>query len=157
MRLNRLVALVGSIFIMGCASSGSSNKLVDPQEFAERVNSSPDLIEIDAQLEALDLETKTLEESYNSIQSNVLTHTDLTGSTKDEDDKLIVFINDNNLLVVNDKAMSRNDFSNFAIRNLPALCTPTPKLSIHKKANYDTAAWVLEVIYAHGCTKVDVE
>ena len=143
------------MFITGCSSS--INDVRSDDNFVSRVNASPDIIELDAELNALDIETENLEASYNDIQTNILLHTDLTGENKDVVKSLSIFINDNNILVVNDKAMSRNDFSNFVAKNLPGLCTPSPKLSIHKKANYDTAAWVLEMIYSHGCTKVDIE
>ena len=147
--------LVISMFITGCSSSITDVRSDD--NFVSRVNASPDIIELDAELNALDIETENLEASYNDIQTNILLHTDLTGENKDVVKSLSIFINDNNILVVNDKAMSRNDFSNFVAKNLPGLCTPSPKLSIHKKANYDTAAWVLEMIYSHGCAKVDIE
>ena len=126
-------------------------------EFSSRINTSTDMLEIDAQLDTLDVETQNLEDSYNTIQKNVLIHTDFNQSDVDDNTGLSIYINDNNILIVNDKAMSRNDFTNFAFKKLPAMCTPTPRLSIHKKANYDTAAWVLEMLYAQGCPKVDIE
>ena len=150
-----LILLFVSVFAVGCSSS--INDVRSDDNFVSRVNASPDMIELDAQLNTLDTETENLESSYNEIQANILVHTDLTGENKDVVKSLTIFINDNNILVVNDKAMSRNDFSNFVVKNLPGLCTPSPKLSIHKKANYDTAAWVLEMLYSHGCSKVDVE
>lgn len=155
MRYFQFIFIVLLFIASGCASSPSETRTEN--NYTAYVNNSPDIVEIDAQLNSLEIETQNLEESYNGIQENVLMHTNLTGDDLRVRDDLKIFINDNNVLIVNEKAMSRNDFVNFATRNLPALCDPAPKLSIHKKANYDTAAWVLETIYSHGCTNVDVE
>ena len=156
MRYALFAAMIAmSAAVLGCAGSVTEARSEDA--FSARVQTSAEILQVDADLDALELETENLEDSYNAIQSNVLLHTDMYGSSVENTDSLAVYINDNNILVVNGKAMSRNDFSNFAVKNLPALCSPPPSLAIHKKANYDTAAWVLEMLYAHGCTKVDIE
>ena len=149
------IILAASLFVSGCANSASEAHTQD--DFAIHVNTSPDIIEIDSQLNALEIETQNLEDSYNGIQENILLHTDLGGDDLKVHENLEIFINDNNILIVNGKAISRNEFTNFVVKYIPALCEPSPKLSIHKKANYDTAAWVLEMLYSHGCTKVDIE
>lgn len=149
------ILLAIPFFVSGCANSASEAHTQD--DFTIHVNTSPDIIEIDSQLNTLEIETQNLEDSYNGIQENILLHTDLSGDNLKVHENLEIFINDNNILIVNGKAVSRNEFTNFVVKNLPALCEPDPKLSIHKKANYDTAAWVLEMLYSHGCTKVDIE
>lgn len=155
MRYAYIAAFIAACLFTGCAKSVSDARSEDV--FTSHVQTSPAILELDAELDALEIETETLEDSYNSIQSNVLLHTDFYAASKENIQSLAIYINDNNILVVNGKAMSRNDFSNFVIKNLPALCKPTPRLSIHKKANYDTAAWVLEMLYAQGCSKVDID
>ena len=150
-----LPLILSLLMLAGCSNSMQEARMED--EFATRINTSSDMLEIDAQLDTLDVETQTLEDSYNTIQKNVLIHTRFDQSDVDETNGISIYINDNNILIVNEKAMSRNDFANFLAKYLPALCSPNPKLSIHKKANYDTAAWVLEMLYSHGCTNVDVE
>ncbi len=137
---------------VSCASTGE-NRSVD---FRGSYHSSPEMAEIDAELETLELETQALESSYNEIQSSVLSHAEFASANKNAE-KLAIFINENNVLIVNGTAMSRNDFSLYADRSLPALCTPTPSISIDSRANYDTAAWVMDEIYQHGCQNVQVE
>ena len=147
--------LIITLFATACGKSASDARSED--EFRNSIQASPEMAEVDAKLDALELETKALAESYDKLQTTVLKHTALDATESSKVSQLVIYINDNSVLIVNNTAMSRNDFSNFADKNLPMLCTPTPKISIHRKADYDTAAWALEVLYSHGCTNVDIQ
>lgn len=144
-----------ALFFCGCAKSNSDARSMD--EFRASVESMPELLALDEELSQLEEETSSLEDDYNILQSQVLPHVQLESDTDIRADQLKVYINENSVMIVNDATMSKNDFSSYVDRVLPALCTPTPRLSIHKKADYDTAAWVLDAIYSRGCSNVNVE
>ena len=138
-----------------CAACAGSQPLPSVDVAASR-HSSAAMADIDAQLDALEVETQALETSYGEIQATVLPNTDIgAGDAKPEN--LRVHVNENNALVVNGSVMTRNDFSLYADRVLPALCSPPPTVTIDTKANYDVAAWALEEIYRRGCANVLVE
>ena len=140
------------------ASCGKNNSDARDQDaFSARVKSAPEYADIDNDLDALEAETSELEKKYESIQSQVLDKTEFNSAKSLTADRIVIKVNENNVLIVNDQAMSKNDFANFLDKHLPALCTPAPRLSIHNKADYDTAAWVLEAIYEHGCADIDIE
>lgn len=143
------------LFVAGCGKSTSDARSED--EFKNAIQTSPEMFEVDNKLDMLEHDTNALAQKYEQIQTTVLAHTTLDDDSSPHAKQLIIYINDNSVLIVNDMAMSKNDFMNYAGKHLPALCTPTPKLSIHRKANYDTAAWALDTIYSHGCTNVDIE
>ena len=138
----------------GCGKSTSDARSSD--EFKMNLQTSQELAEIDADLDTLQAETDNLKDSYQKIQSTLLPHIKLE-SEVEQAKQLVVYINENSVLIVNDTPMSKNDFTQFADKNLPTLCSPTPRLSIHSKAIYDTAAWVLDTIYSHGCSNVSIE
>ena len=141
--------------LSACGQNNSDAR--DQDAFAARVKSAPEFADIDNDLDALEAETNDLEKKYDSIQSRVLDKTNFGNTDSLTTDQIVIKVNENNVLIVNDKAMSKNDFGNFLDKYLPTLCTPAPRLSIHNKADYDTAAWVLEAIYAHGCTDINIE
>jgi hypothetical protein len=150
-----ILSLLFFTFYVGCGKSASDARSED--DFRNSIQASAEMTEVDAKLDALELETRALSENYEKLQATVLQHTTLDSDAGPKANQLIIYINDNSVLIVNDAAMSRNDFANYADKNLPALCTPTPKISIHRKADYDTAAWALEALYSRGCTNVDIE
>ena len=120
------------------------------------LQASQELTEVDTDLDTLQVETDNLKESYQQIQEAILPHVKLESDIV-QIQQLVVYINENSVLIVNDSPMSRNDFTMYIDKNLPALCSPTPRLRIHSKAIYDTAAWVLDSIYSHGCSDVAIE
>ena len=146
--------ICATFLLCGCGKSASEARSSD--EYKMSLQNSQELAEIDAELDALQMETDNLKESYQKIQSSVLPHVKLE-SDVEQAKQLVVHINENSVLIVNDVPMSKNDFTLYANKNLPALCTPAPRLSIHTKAIYDTAAWVLDTIYSHGCSDVTIE
>ena len=152
---NLLIFLAVCCLFSACGKSNADKYRDDA--FNARVQSAPEFAEIDADLDALEAETADLEKNYDDIQSRVLAGTNLSESQSFNVSQIVINVNENNVLIVNDKAMSKNDFSNFLDRSLPGLCNPSPRLSIDKKADYDIAAWALEAIYARGCTNVDIE
>ena len=152
MRIPFPLVLCAAVACTACAGS----KPLPSVDVAASRHSSAAMADIDAQLDALEVETQALETSYGEIQASVLPHTDIgAGDAKPE--SLRVHVNENNALVVNGTIMTRNDFALYADRILPALCTPPPTISIDPKANYDGAAWVMEEIYRRGCANVLVE
>ena len=152
----QLVLFLISILMVlsGCGKSSSDAR--DMDEFSALAQSTPELQALDVSLDELESKTAELEAQYNEVQGTVLTHVSFDADDSGKVGQLVVFINENNVLIVNDTPMSRNDFKAFADKRLPALCQPVPSLSIHKKSDYDTAAWVLDTIYSHGCTNVDI-
>ncbi len=142
------------LLLSGCGKSSSDARSMD--DFTALAQSTPELQALDASLDELENKTAELEASYNEVQGTVLTHVTFDADDSGGAGQLVVFINENNVLIVNDTPMSRNDFKAFADKRLPALCQPVPTLSIHKKSDYDSAAWVLDTIYTHGCTNVDI-
>ena len=143
------------LLVAGCGKTTADARSED--EFKLAVQTSPEMLEVDNKLDLLENDTDALAKRYEQLQTTVLAHTTLDVDSSPQAKQLIIHINDNSVLIVNDMAMSKNDFVNYAGKHLPTLCTPTPKLSIHRKANYDTAAWALDTIYSHGCTNVDIE
>ena len=69
------------MFITGCSSS--INDVRSDDNFVSRVNASPDIIELDAELNALDIETENLEASkaftLSFVDRNTLTQSDYFG------------------------------------------------------------------------------
>lgn len=156
MKKTALLMIVLTIAFAGCSKNTNHTRTAD--EYRASIQTSEQFREIDAQLDELEAQTNDITERYASVQKSILQNTDFgTADEASKVDKLAIYINENNVLIVNDSAMSRNDFSAYADRMLPRLCTPSPRLSIHKKADYDTAAWVLESLYAHGCMNIAVE
>ena len=152
----RRLPLLFSLFILlcGCGKSASDARTTD--EFRMNLAASQDLAEIDVALDSLQDETDDLKENYDKLQATLLPHVKLESVTE-QATQLTIYINENSVLIVNDTPMSRNDFVQYADKNLPALCQPTPSLTIHTKAIYDTAAWVLDSLYSHGCPDVTIE
>lgn len=152
----RRLPLLFSLFILlcGCGKSASDARTTD--EFRMNLAASQDLAEIDVALDSLQDETDDLKENYDKLQATLLPHVKLESVTE-QATQLTIYINENSVLIVNDTPMSRNDFVQYADKNLPALCQPTPRLTIHTKAIYDTAAWVLDSLYSHGCPDVTIE
>ena len=142
-----------AFFAMSCASSKNDRQAV----FVSDIENSPELVAIDASIETLGERTKALEDEYAEIEKVVLAHAKFEGEPDHGDDSLKIYVNENNAIIVNDTAMTRNEFGNFIDKKLPALCTPAPTLKVHARANYDTAASLLEMIYARGCTDVAFE
>ena len=132
-----------AFFAMSCASSKNDRQAV--------------FVAIDASIETLGERTKALEDEYAEIEKVVLAHAKFEGEPDHGDDSLKIYVNENNAIIVNDTAMTRNEFGNFIDKKLPALCTPAPTLKVHARANYDIAASLLEMIYARGCTDVAFE
>lgn len=150
-----LLILPLAIAFAGCSQQHNHTRTAD--EYRASIQTSDEFKEIDAQLDQLEAKTNDITERYASVQKSILQNADFGEAGESKVDKLAIYINENNVLIVNDSAMSRNDFTAYADRMLPRLCTPAPRLSIHKKADYDTAAWVLEALYAHGCMNINVE
>ncbi len=148
-----MIALLS--LVSACGKNNSDAQKQDA--FNARVQSAPEFSEIDSELDQLESDTAELEKKYDDIQGHVLENAKFTENDMLTASQIVVYVNDNNVLIVNDKAMSKNDFLNFLDKHLPALCNPTPRLSIHNKADYDMAAWVLESIYSHGCANIDIE
>lgn len=149
------VFIVHVMLFAGCASTSSNSRL--PEEFIAGIQNSPELLEIDADLDEIDEKTAQLSARYDELQQSVLPHASFDSDASINADEISVYINENNVLSVNGKTMSKNDFTIFADKALPGLCSPSPKLSIHKKADYDMAAWVLDSFYQHGCLNVDIQ
>ena len=152
-RILTIIALLS--LVSACGKNNSDAKKQDA--FNARVQSAPEFSEIDSDLDQLESETTELEKKYNEVQGHVLETAKFSTNDSLTASQIVIYVNENNVLIMNDKAMSKNDFLNFLDKHLPALCNPTPRLSIHNKADYDTAAWILEAIYSHGCTNVDIE
>ncbi|MBR4984148.1 MAG: hypothetical protein IKY83_00205 [Proteobacteria bacterium] len=155
MKKTALLTIALAFVFAGCSQHQTHARTAD--EYRSSIQASDEFKDIDAQLDQLEAQTNDITERYATVQKSILQNTDFGAIDESKVDKLEIYINENNVLIVNDAAMSRNDFSAYADRMLPKLCTPTPRLSIHKKADYDTAAWVLESLYSHGCMNISVE
>ena len=142
------------IAMMGCASTSNNPR---DNDFTAQINSSPEVIEIDQDLEKLARDTDALEKEYDEIQKTVLANAKFEGEEDKSDEKLVIDINENNAILVNDKPMSKNEFASYIDKKLPALCTPTPTINLSTRADYTIAASLLEMIYARGCTNVTFE
>ncbi|MCL2326724.1 MAG: hypothetical protein FWC40_09555 [Proteobacteria bacterium] len=143
---------MAAIFLMGCGSTGTQSGVG-----RIAVKPSPELMQVDEQLDALAMETQTLKDEYTEIQRNVVDRVSLSTGDLNNKTQLIISLSANNVLNVNGRAMSRNDFQNYADKHLPALCHPTPQLNLQTSAGYDAAAWILEILYTRGCTDVDIQ
>ena len=145
------IAIALALLPLGCASTPAES----PHELTPE--SSAQFLELAAELDALNDSTANLAKDYQAIQSTVLANADFSAKNKIDDNAAIdIYINENNVILVNGQPMSRNDFATFVGKNFPARCTPTPKLTVHARANYDIAAAVLETIYTSGCTNVHI-
>ncbi len=150
---NLFIAGVAAFLLTGCASAQAQRHSV----FAADVENSPQMASIDGQISDLSDRAQALAAEYAEIEKVVLANAKFEGEPEQAADRLNIYVNENNAIIVNDEAMSRNEFSAYADRNLPNLCSPAPTLKVHARANYDIAASLLEVIYMHGCSDVKFE
>lgn len=141
------------LLITSCASTPNERHDI----FVSDVESSPEFVAIDASLAELSKRTAALEAEYAEIERVVLASAKFEGELDHGEDKLTIYVNENNAILVNGAAMTRNEFGNYLDKKLPALCTPSPVLNVHARADYDIAASLLEMIYARGCTNVAFE
>lgn len=149
------ILLTSVMFLSACASSNTHSR--QAEDFIEEVQSSPELQEVDVSLDELKEKTEELTAEYETLQAGILPYASFDTDNSDKADKLVIYINENNVMNVNNKTMSRNDFTIYIDKVLPGLCTPSPSISIHKKADFDTAAWVLDALYSRGCADVKIE
>jgi len=143
---------MAAMLLTGCGSTGSTQSGIG----RIAVKPSPELVQVDEQLDALAAETQTLKNEYTEIQRNVVQRVNFSTGDPNNETQLTISLNANNVLLVNGRAMSRNDFQNYADKHLPALCHPTPQLNLQTSAGYDAAAWILDILYTRGCTDVDI-
>lgn len=149
--MNRLIFAIPAVLFFACASPSANDR--GAQDLAGNL---PEFLDLDLQIQELESDTQKVLKRYQEVQDAVLEKADF--ADRDETpESLAVYVNENNVLIVNGKPMSRNEFSAFADENLPALCSPRPKISAHPKADYDNASAALELIYAHGCHDIDIE
>lgn len=153
---NLIFLSILSLFLFS-ACAASQNDSRESNAFVQKIHNTPELLEIDTSLQELENEIGDINDDYAKLQEKILPFTDFNGNEDKKVDQLEIVLNENTVLSVNQTAMSKNDFTAYADQVLPELCQPNPKLSIHKKANYDTAAWVLDVLYSHGCMDVTIE
>ena len=139
---------------VGCGKTNTSARGAD--SILGSYTLSPELEEIDRDLDALDAKMKLLKSDYEALQGGVLDQAYFSSSDTSSSGQLVIVLNINNVLIVNGRAMTRGEFSTFAEKNLPSSCSPTPSLTIQKSANYDIASWVLEMIYLRGCPDVTI-
>lgn len=142
-----------SLLCFACAGSDTQSSTASNVEYTP----SQSLKEVDAELDELNAQTAAFKKEYDMLQKGVLNRLNFDEPVAKNSLQLNIFINANNILVVNEKSMSRNDFLDYVGDALPRLCKPNPTLSIDKRANYDTAAWVLQELYSRGCTQVDIK
>jgi len=114
-------------------------------------------IELDAQLDVLETETNELETTFHEIESSVISRVQFDTTTEGDTKPVHVVLTPNNVLIVDDGAMSRNDFIIFAKNNLPQRCVETPELKLDGNIDLDMASWVLEVFYGQGCLNVNIQ
>ncbi len=148
--------IVLSLFFFS-ACAGSKNDSREPNAFAQEIHNTPELLDIDTSLDEMEAEIADINSDYDKIQEKILPNADFNVKEDEKVEQLEIVLNENTVLSVNQTAMSKNDFTAYADRVLPDLCHPNPKLSIHKKADYDTASWILDVLYSHGCLDVTIE
>lgn len=148
--------ILSSLFLFS-ACAGSNNDSREPNAFVKEIQNTPELLEIDASLDEMEAEINDINSDYDKIQEKILPLAEFNVKEDEKVEQLEIVLNENTVLSVNQTAMSKNDFTAYADRVLPDLCHPNPKLTIHKKADYDTASWVLDVLYSHGCLDVTIE
>ncbi|OIP31176.1 MAG: hypothetical protein AUK47_23105 [Deltaproteobacteria bacterium CG2_30_63_29] len=121
---------------------------------------SEEISAIDDRLAALEQSTEALRQSVDGLQGRVAAKMGVEdslefkldlegGTTQIEFDK-------NSVMRFNGVALSKSEVQQYAQSKGKSLCQPEPVVIVHPQANYDTVAWLLDVIYAQGCAGVDI-
>lgn len=139
--------------LASCASTSDSRQAM----FVQNIDNDPELAAIDQSIDKLSSDYDDIERKYDQLQKDVLgkTHFDVDDDANAQ--FVNIYINDNNVIMIDNKPMSRIEFDAYLSRVLPRLCHPTPTITVHKRASYDHALSVLEMVYAHGCMNVDLK
>lgn len=140
-----------ALLLPACATTQTAE-----QRYSDEFANLPEYQAIDEELAQLKADTDALDADYAEFQHLVLNKMQFNQDVSDFSTELKIYINRNNLIMVNNQTMTRNDFVLFLDRNSKTICTPTPVLAIHPNADYDAAAWVLEKVYAAGCFEVNI-
>ncbi len=153
-RINTLIiTALGSLFLASCATTNGGVSDARRTTLTQDVN----FIELDAQLDVLETETNELESTFHEIESSVISRVKFDSAPAGDNKPVHVVLTPNNVLIVDDSAMSRNDFIIFAKNNLPQRCAETPELELDGNIDFDMASWVLEVFYGQGCLNVNIQ
>ena len=139
--------------LASCASTSDSRQAM----FVQNIDNAPELAAIDKSIDKLSSDYDDIERQYDQLQKDVLGKTNFDVDDDANAQAVNIYINDNNVIMIDNKPMSRNEFDAYLSRVLPRLCQPTPTIIVHKRASYDQALSVLEMVYAHGCMDVDLK
>ncbi|MFA5623453.1 MAG: hypothetical protein WC966_00135 [Bradymonadales bacterium] len=148
--------LIIAVFAVLCVTACSTSKKTQKTDSLQAKIQSEELAPVDESLEELDEENLAAKKDYEDLKSLVLNRIDLTASHGEGSGRIEIVINNNNVIMLNGTAMSKNTASNYLERELPALCTPNPSIKVEEQADYEIASWILEKIYSLGCTNVDL-
>jgi hypothetical protein len=150
-----VMACLAGALLHACAST-SNGISADRMAAIDQMQNSVDYIELDAEIEILENETHQILSDYEEVEHQVLSQLDFKVETRSDDAPILATVTSNNVLLIDGNAMSRHDFSVFANKNLPDRCKITPELQIDDNADFETAAWILETFYSHGCVDVKI-
>lgn len=154
-----LFLLLLSVLLFASACSGAEKKNEDKDKKAQRIDSA-ELAAVDQRLDEMDQQTTSLRDRVSALQDKVADHvgtdaaklqTELDGSAT------YIEIDKNSVLRVNGIAMSRSDFGVYTQRRGKEICKPEPTLVQHIDAEYDLVGFVMDTIYAEGCSSLDIQ
>lgn len=149
-----MACFAGSLSV-ACAST-SNGISAERMAMIDQMQNNVDYIELDAEIEILENETQQIQDDYQAIEKQVLSQLDFKNEVRSDDAPIQATVTSNNVLLIDGNAMSRHDFSVFANKNLPDRCKTPPELQISGNADFETAAWILEIFYGHGCMEVKI-
>ena len=149
-----MACFAGSLSV-ACAST-SNGISAERMAMIDQMQNNVDYIELDAEIEILENETQQIRDDYDAIEKRVLSQLDFKNEVRSDDAPIQATVTSNNVLLIDGNAMSRHDFSVFANKNLPDRCKTPPELQISGNADFETAAWILEIFYGHGCMEVKI-
>lgn len=148
----KIPILALSLCLLACASSKETQTTDSLQSKIQLEEFSP----IDSELATLQSDTERAKSDYDALQKLVLNRVDLKSTQTQGVQKLQIVINYNNVILINETAMSKNAAAAYLEKQLPALCNPNPSLKLDERADYEIASWILEKIYSLGCANVDL-
>lgn len=140
--------------LFGCATTSHSSEVSRFQ--ALDMSDSPAFVSLDQQLDALEKETSEVEADYRQIESQVVARIHFDDEQKTTGAPITIQLTSTNVIIMDANALSKNDLVAFAKAYLPERCAQPPRLVLEPGSDYDTAAWILEIFYGHGCANVDI-
>ncbi len=138
------------------ATAYSGSAFVDEQGHT----TTPELQALDQRLDTVEGNTDTLQERVDDLEEQVIAKMGEPQMDIAQDMNLgpvVVTVDHNSVVRVDDVIMTNDDFLDYLTTHKSTFCQPIPQLIVHTDAQFARVAWVLERMYALGCSSVATE